>query len=251
MSSEFAGVPQIDRDAIERKAELERGHWWYAGRAEVLRAAVSRLPVRRGREVLEVGCGTGRNLGFLSSIGPARGIELNPSAVDWARRAGRRVESGEVRSMPFGDGDFGLVACLDVLEHVEDDAAALVEMRRVTEDGGLLLLTAPAYPRLFSDHDRAAGHRRRYSRRRLIGIAERAGWGPILTTHFNLLLLPPAAIVRLATRRRSGAPRSDLLRTPAVLDRVLAWPLRAEAAAIRSGFSLPAGLSLLLGLQAV
>ncbi len=255
MPAELAGVPLIDREAIDRKAELERVHWWYAGRRQVVRAALSRLPVPVGRPVLEVGCGTGHNLNWLSSVGRARGIEVNPGAVAWARRARRPVELGGVEALPFGDGEFGLLACLDVLEHVADDEAALAEMRRVTEPGGVLLLTVPAYPGLFSAHDEAAGHRRRYSRRRLVELVGRTGWKPILATHFNLVLLPVATGWRLGARvtsrlHPSHPPRSDLLRTPRALDGLLRWPLRAEAAAIRAGHSLPAGLSILLGLRA-
>jgi SAM-dependent methyltransferase len=253
VSGPLAGVPLIDRDAIARKAELERRHWWYRGRRHVVRAALARLPLMTGREVLEVGCGTGHNLTWLSELGPARGIEVNPAAVEWARAAGHRVETGDLEALAFGDGEFGLLACLDVLEHVSDDAAALREMRRVTEPGGVLLITVPAYPSLFSAHDRAAGHRRRYSPSRLIGLTRPAGWEPVLQTNFNLVLLPVAVAARLVSRpqRASRPPRSDLLRTPAALDGVLQWPLRAEAAAVRAGLSLPAGLSILLALRAV
>jgi SAM-dependent methyltransferase len=252
VSGELAGVPRIDRQAIERKAELESRHWWYGGRREVVRAALARMEPERGRRVLEVGCGTGHNLSWLSELGPVRGIEVNPGAVEWARSAGRAVELGDVEALPFADGQFGMLACLDVLEHAADDVVALVEMRRVTEPAGLLLITAPAYPRLFSGHDEAAGHRRRYARRELTELAVDCGWEPVLSTHFNLLLLPAAMAARLASRwGPSRPPRSDLLRTPPTLDRLLAWPMRAEAVAIRAGLTLPAGLSILLGLRAV
>jgi SAM-dependent methyltransferase len=252
VSTELAGIPQLDREGVERKAELERRHWWYRGRTEVVRAALTRLPVVSGSRVLEVGCGTGHNLAWLEAVGPAQGLEVNPDAVEWARNAGRKVDTGDVEELPFADGEFGLLACFDVLEHVADDRTALAEMRRVTADGGTLLLTAPAYPRLFSSHDEAAGHRRRYARRPLLDLARAARWEPVLSTHFNLLLLPIAASLRLATRRRPARreARSDLLRTPAGLDRVLEWPLRAEAAVVRAGVSLPAGLSILLGMRA-
>jgi SAM-dependent methyltransferase len=254
--SELAGVPQLDREEIDRKAELDRRHWWYRGRRAVVRAALTRLPVERGREALEVGCGTGQNLAWLSDVGPARGIEVNPAAVELARKAGHEVDVGNGEALPYADGRFGLLACLDVLEHVSDDEAALAEMRRVTQAGGVLLLTVPAYPRLFSGHDEAAGHRRRYTSRRLLELTHRTGWEPSVQTHFNLILLPAAVAgrlgARLASRRgRERAPRSDLLRTPPALDGVLQWPMRAEASAIRAGVRLPWGLSILLGLRAV
>jgi len=256
VSSELAGVPRLDLEEVARKAGLDERHWWYRGRRVVLRAALTQLAVRPGSRVLEVGCGTGSNLSWLAEVGPARGVELNPGGLAWARSAGHTVDEAAADALPFGDGEFGLLACLDVLEHVSDDRAALAEMRRVTAAGGTLLLTVPAYPRLFSEHDEAAGHRRRYGRAQLLELAGRTGWEPALVTNFNLLLLPVAAAARLARRlasRRgpSVTPRSDLLRTPPALNGPLQWPMRAEAAAIRAGIRLPAGLSLLLGLRAV
>jgi len=255
VSSELAGVPRLDLEEVARKAELDERHWWYRGRRAVLRAALTQLAVRPGCPVLEVGCGTGSNLALLAEVGPARGVELNPGGLAWARRAGHTVDEAAAEALPFGDGEFGLLACLDVLEHVSDDQAALAEMRRVTAPAGTLLLTVPAYPRLFSEHDEAAGHRRRYGRAQLLELAGRAGWEPALMTNFNLLLLPVAAAVRLARRfaslrGRQGTPRSDLLRTPPALDGALQWPMRGEAAAIGAGIRLPAGLSLLVGLRA-
>jgi SAM-dependent methyltransferase len=248
-----SGVPQLDRDRIALKAQLEEKHWWYRGRRAVLSAACRRLPIDAPGEVLDVGCGIGRNLDWLGGYGRTRGIELNPAAVAWARSQGRtQVDVGDAQALPYEDGRFGLVTCLDVLEHLPDDGMALAELRRVTRRDGTLVLTVPAYPRLFSTADEQAGHQRRYSARPLTELARSRGWEVLLRTHFNLILLPPAAIARLAARRRKShsQPRSDLLATPATLNGPLSVPMRIEAAAIGAGARLPAGLSLLLGLRA-
>ena len=111
---------------------------------------------------------------------------------------------------------------------------------------GVLLITVPAYPRLWSSHDELNRHCRRYTRPELLGRAVEAGWRPLRTTHFNALLLPVAAAWRLAERLRPGQapPTSELVRTPAALNWLLEQPLRAEAALLRSGRRIPAGLSL-------
>jgi hypothetical protein len=110
----------------------------------------------------------------------------------------------------------------------------------------MLLITVPAYPRLWSSHDELNRHYRRYTRPELLSRAVVAGWRPLRTTHFNALLLPVAAAWRLGERLRRGpAPAtSELQRTPAALNWLLEQPLRAEAALLRSGRRIPAGLSL-------
>ncbi len=153
--------------------------------------------------------------------------------------------------MPFEDASFDLITCLDVLEHTPDDTATLRELRRVTRPGGWLLLTVPAYQALWSRHDEANHHYRRYGRRSLRRAAGAAGWQVRRETSFNSLLLPPAAVVRLVQRRRNatGDYTPDLQLGPDWLNGALELPLRAEARWLRKGRTLPAGLSLMVVLR--
>jgi ubiquinone/menaquinone biosynthesis C-methylase UbiE len=251
VSRALAGVPMLDREGVGRKAELERTHWWYRGRRRVLEAVLARLSVSRDAEVLDIGCGTGATLELLGRYGRVSGVDVNPLAVAWARGRGvGEVSEASVDQLPYDDRRFSLVTCLDVLEHVPDDGAALAEATRVTRPGGLLLISAPAHPLLYSGHDVSAGHARRYTRRGLVSLAESSGWSTVFTTYFNILLLPIAAARRMLTRSTS-APRSDLLATPAALNAPLYGVLRAEAYLIGTGVGLPAGLSILLVLRRV
>lgn len=230
--------------------DADERHWWYRGRRRVVEAALERhAGLRRGR-ALDVGCGSGRTLDDLSSRGPAAGVDAAPAAVAAARARGHRdVHLGRAEALPFGDGAFELVTCLDVLEHIADDAGTLRELRRVTAPGGHLLLTVPAYPALWSAHDVRNHHRRRYRRADLRRLAPAAGWEVVELTHFNAALLAPAAAVRLAVRGDDDG-RSDLDRTPPWADPLLERVLAGEAALLRRGVRLPFGLSILAVLRA-
>lgn len=229
----------------------DEAHWWYRGRRRVLRAELDRLPQARRRAILDVGCGSGRTLDLLAAYGNAVGVDLSEEAVAVARERGHAgVLRAAAEQLPFADASFDLVTCLDVLEHTLDDRGALRELRRVTRPGGLLLVTVPAYPLLWSRHDELNLHRRRYTRNSLGAAARDAGWDVRRATAFNALLLAPAAAVRLAQRLRpSRSERSDLERTPVALDRVLELPLALEARLLRAGWRLPLGLSLLMVLS--
>jgi SAM-dependent methyltransferase len=226
---------------------VEESHWWYHGRRRIVIDLVARLPLPPQAHILDAGCGSGRNLVELARFGTAVGLE--PSArgaeVARARGVGEVVEAG-IDSMPFDDASFDLITLLDVLEHIEDDRGALLGLRRVARPGGVLLITVPAYPQLWSSHDELNLHYRRYTRRALLDRAEEAGWRPLRTTHFNALLLPVAAAWRFAERLRPNQEpsSSELVRTPAALNWLLEQPLRAEAGLLRSGRRIPAGLSL-------
>lgn len=224
-------------------------HWWYRGRRRVLRAQLARIGLPAGARILDAGCGSGRTLDELARLGTACGVDISPAAVAAARLRGHAdVRVASVEDLPFPDDRFDLVTCLDVVEHTDDDRATLRELRRVTRPGGVLLMTVPAYPGLWSRHDVRNGHRRRYTAPTARAAAAEAGWTVLRTGHFNSVLLPPAAAVRLAERGRDPRGRSDLALTPRSLDSVLELPLRLEAGLIRRGVRLPAGLSLLLAL---
>ena len=226
---------------------VEDRHWWYRGRRRIVLDAVRSLSLPSRPHILDAGCGSGRNLVELASFGDVVGLEPSTRGAEVARARGvGEVVVAGIDAMPFEDSRFDLITCLDVLEHIEDDLGALRELRRVARPGGILLITAPAYPRLWSSHDELNRHCRRYTRRVLLGRAVEAGWRPLRTTHFNALLLPVAAAWRLADRARprQAPPTSELVRTPASLNWLLEQPLRAEAALLRTGRRLPAGLSL-------
>lgn len=228
--------------------EVDEDHWWYRGRRAIIDGELDQLGLPRGLAALDAGCGSGRTLLQLSRYGHVSAIELDPDAA--AMAAGRGdfdVRVAALPELPWEDANFDLITSLDVIEHIEDDVAALRELRRVARPGATLLVTVPAYPSLWSRHDVANHHFRRYTRRALRTALVAAGWRPERMTSFNSVLLAPAAVVRLVQRGRPPQDErvSDLQLGPIWLNRMLELPLRAEARWLRSGHTLPLGLSLL------
>ena len=233
--------------------QVEDDHWWYRGRRRVLNRVIDTLDLPPGAEILDAGCGSGRNMVELAPRGEVTGIELSPAsaAVARSRNVGEVVE-GSVAELPFEDDSFDFAVCLDVIEHLDDDLQTLRELRRVVRPGGRLLVTVPAYPSLWSSHDVVNHHRRRYTRTSLLRAARESGWEATRTTHFNALLLPAAMTYRWWERlsnRPIGEHSSDLDRTPPWLNQVLRLPLQAEGALIAHGGRIPFGLSLLVVLR--
>lgn len=237
--------PQHERETLA----AEDGHWWYRGRRNIVCDLIASLGLERGAPILDAGCGGGRSLEDLIRFGEVTGLEPSGVSLDVAReRDVGRVVEGSILAMPFGDGEFALATSLDVIEHVDDDVGAFRELRRVVRDDGWLLVTVPAYPRLWSSHDVANHHFRRYTRATLLAAARAGGWDPVRTTHFNALLLPVAAVYRSLESRglaRREASELVLTSTPVWLNTVLLYPLLAERAALRRGRDLPAGLSIM------
>jgi SAM-dependent methyltransferase len=242
----------MDQIVMQAMLDADDRHWWYRGRRKVIRAELDRLALPGDAQLLDAGCGSGRTLLELVAYGTVCGIELNEDAAEIARSRGLgEVRVGRLEQLPWPDESFDLITCLDVIEHTPDDRATLAELRRVCRPGGWLLVTVPAYPALWSGHDEANHHYRRYSRGALRHAAAGAGWQVRRLSSFNSVLLAPAAAVRLADRRRDHADgyANDLDVGPAWLNSALEKPMALEAGWLRRGGTLPFGLSLLAVLQ--
>jgi SAM-dependent methyltransferase len=235
----------MERLAYTEMYEQEDVHWWFRGRRAVIWALLGRSELLPEPRLLDAGCGTGRNLVEFGVLGPASGVDPSADAVAFCQARGLQdVHRAGLETLPFDTGSFDLLLACDVIEHVEDDAGALRELRRVAAPGATLLLTVPAYQWMWTDHDVQLRHFRRYTLPTLRRRALDAGWQPVHGTYFNSIMLPLVAPARLASRlssRRRG--HTDLDRTPALLNRVLEQPLRLEAAVIKRGGRFPAGVS--------
>lgn len=235
----------MDPAYVATHMEEDRVHWWFRGRLAVITAALERALPRRPVRLLEVGCGTGNVLGALGRFGEAVGMETHPALAGAARAAGLDVREGRLPGdlvVPPGWAD--VVLALDVLEHLDDEAAALATARQALAEGGLLLVTVPAYQWLWSGHDVALGHYRRYTASRLRAVVEHAGFRVLRLSYFNTLLFPALVLLR-AWKRLVGDTTHDLRRPPPAVNRGLALVFALERHVV-GRCVLPFGGSLLL-----
>jgi SAM-dependent methyltransferase len=230
----------------------ERAHWWYAGMRCISEKLLERFPPRSSAgdaqqwEILDAGCGTGGMTKVLGSRGRVTGIDFSSEALRLAKL--RRLPGlvrASVGELPFEAGRFDLVTCFDVLYHlnVDDDVAALSELRRVLRPGGVLHVRLPAYDWIRGAHDAAVHTRHRYSRRELREKLASAGFEVAHTSYANSLLFPLAPAKRLLERGNGVGRVADLWQPPRSLNRMLADLLAAEAPVITS-VGLPWGLSI-------
>ena len=190
----------MERAVFDRMAELDQDHWWFIARRRILAEVIERVakPPKKAR-VLEVGCGTGHNLPMLGRFGKLEACELDDCARALAsKRLGREIKSARLPDLSMFERDsYDLVALLDVLEHVPDDVASLKAIFRRLKPGGALVLTVPANPWMWSAHDVAHHHFRRYSKRELARVIGEAGFEVQLLSFFNTLLFPLVAAARV------------------------------------------------------
>lgn len=226
---------------------LEDTYWWFVGRRRVVRALVRRFAPPNPR-ILDLGCGTGGTLDALVGLGELVGADISADALAFCRRRGHQaLQECSAEALPFRDDQFDVVICCDVFEHLEHDERGASEVLRVLRPGGVLIASVPAHPWLWSDHDVALSHYRRYSRRALRALLVGAGARIVKLTYAVSFVFPLVVLVRLLGHlrpRRNGNPDTHLVPPPGPINRLLIALHDLEAAVIvRAGF--PWGSSLI------
>jgi ubiquinone/menaquinone biosynthesis C-methylase UbiE len=232
---------------------LESNYWWFVGRRAIigrlLQSVVGAAPKREAARLLDIGCGTGANLAMLRSVlgsqASLTGVDFSSLALRFAREVnaaqGVSLARCDALRLPFASGSFDVATALDVLEHLRDDVGALQEVRRVLRPGGAFVWSVPAYQHLWSAHDEALHHFRRYEWRSLRSLLLRSGFR-VEKLSFAMSLMPPLAwawrkaILPFVPRRERSASRHSqgavLPTVPPLINRALVKYLEVEGGVI-------------------
>ena len=240
----------------------EQDYWWHVGKRAIVYSLLERYrggKMTQGR-ALDLGCGTGLNLDFLSRYAQPVGTDFSEEALSFCRERGHNLLcKADAAALPFPDGEFDIITALDVVEHLDDDLAALTEIRRVLRPGGFIIISVPAYPVLWSYWDDILGHRRRYTTRSMREVVRKSGLRLRKVTYSNASILLPTVALRImkaalgkaaASRGQGADPESDFIPVPGWLNKALTAYYRLEARFLARR-SLPFGLSVVCVAQRI
>ena len=239
------GFPLMERVVYDQMAALDQRHWWYRARREVLAELIRRYaPLPPMAKLLEIGCGTGHNLALLSEFGDVEALELDEAARGVAeKRLGRAVMSAPLPELKgVGRRCYDLIGAFDVIEHIDDDLAAVASIAKRLKPHGKFIMTVPAHQWMWSAHDVVNHHKRRYSKGRLRKLIEGSPLRLDAIGYFNSFLFPVAVVERLASKA-FGNDRADLGLPPKALNAFLERVFAAERYFV-GRLPLPPGLSL-------
>jgi SAM-dependent methyltransferase len=205
---------------VRKLTELEDRHWWYRERRHLVARAIGGL---RPGLALDVGAAGGGNTRVLQAAGwTAAALEYGAEGAHVAADRGIPVVRGDATRLPFAPESLDLVVAYDVLEHIPDDATAAKQIFELLRPGGRFLVAVPCDMRLWSAHDEAVNHVRRYSREELVALLTGAGFVLDEVRSWMVLLRPAVAL-----RRRSSSG-SDLDDPPRWLNAALGAVVAAE-----------------------
>ncbi len=196
---------------------LEKKHWWFVSRRDIIFTLLGQLKVEKEQKILDVGCSGGILLESLKHQGYTNtyGIDISEKAIDVCKNRGLDnvlVSPGEVTN--FSDNKFDVIIASDILEHIEDDNKALSEWYRILKPGGILLVFVPAFNFLWSQHDEVNFHYRRYTKRSLLQKILKYNFNILKSSYWNFSLFFAVIIPRLSQRlfRKNNKKFNDQLR---------------------------------------
>jgi SAM-dependent methyltransferase len=195
--------------------------------------------------ILDVGCGTGANLGMLSAYGQAEGVDVSDDALAFCQKKGLKAQKGLAESLPFADETFDLTSALDVVEHLDDDIAGLREMYRVTKHGGYSLIFVPAFMWLWGVQDDISNHRIRYTKLQIVERLENAGFKIERATYANWTFFTPILAGRLFMKATGIKPASENNITVSALNGVFGKLFGGERFWLKH-FDFPIGVSIVV-----
>ena len=237
----------MDRAVFDRMAAIDAEHWWFAARREIIAGLIERQAgLGADARILEVGCGTGSNLALLQKYGRVDAIEPDdPARALASARSGIAVKGGLLPDgVQLDDGAYDLIVLLDVLEHIPDDLGTLRALLPKLAPRGRFLVTVPAAPWMWSSHDAAHHHQRRYTAASLSKVFEEAGYRVRYRSHFNTVLFPLIAGARIAGKLLKREGGDDEI-PPRPLNSLLKGLFGLERHLVGRG-TLPFGVSLAL-----
>ena len=216
-------------------ARAEDTYWWFRARRYILHQVLAAIFTdQKAGRILDIGAGTGANAASFAQSYPVSGIDVSQFAIQLARKRFPHVEfhCGQITAFPELLQQADVVTLLDVMEHVPDDVLLLSQVLSMVRPGTHIVITVPAEVELWSPHDEALGHYRRYSPERLRQAWENLPVTCMTLTPFNSRLYWPIRLMRLKNRLQGkslGGQENDLVPLPSPVNRFLEWIFRWES----------------------
>jgi len=238
----------MNQKEYEKLYRFEHFYWWHVGRRDILKTFLERFLKSRKNQILEIGCGTGGNLEVLSQFGKVIGLDISEQALSFCKKRGfNNLVLGRAEKTNFSSESFNLVVALDVLEHIKEDEAALKEAWRILKKGGHFLATVPAYQFLWSEHDEALGHQRRYSISDFSKKLNKSGFDILKRSYLISFVFPLVFGYRIL--RKIFFPQSKqntaYLILPKFINNLFIYLLKLESFLLRY-FDFPFGISIIV-----
>lgn len=240
----------MNKNEYKKMEEFEKDYWWHRGKRFVLKDILKKYAPGKSKEVLEMGCGAGTITEILSRNHKVLGIDVSEEAIHICHKKG--LSNTELRDIFDLDtkkykNHFDICISLDVLEHIQEDKKAMKIVYDVLKPQGAFIVNVPAHKFLWSEHDEALQHKRRYTRYELRRKLEESGFNIVKETYFVSFVFPIIVFYRTWGNlfHRGAYPKTSYVKLNDSLNNFFTKLLEIETKLIRKS-SLPLGTTLIM-----
>jgi len=231
-------------DYKEYKLGMGNSYFWHRAKKDLIAVLMSKVAVKNKKlRILSLGAGTGEETEILNKYGDVYVVDINKDTLKLIpKNLCFQKKIADACKLPFKENFFDLAASFDVFEHISDDTKSVSEVYRVLKRKGLLIFSVPAFQFLFSSHDRAAEHKRRYNKRSLKKLLKK--FNNLKLNYWNFVLFLPIAYIRLM-KKKSEVNKLDYVKFPKFLNLFFYNILKVENKSIKNDIPLPFGLTII------
>lgn len=252
VANAYADYPDSGFDLTDKNAQSS---FWVSSRNRLFKNIVQRNMSPTGKtKFLEIGCGTGD---FIQQIVQNENLEITGSEIYLKGLLYAKKNLPKVDFIQFDvtqgvvSEEFDLIVAFDVIEHIEDDVAALTNINQMLTKNGVFIVSVPQHMFLWSKLDEIVKHKRRYSRRELVAKLQENGFDISYCTSYLFFLFPLMLISRIFDKGRDQTQSDEValekrVKFSSVLNWVFDLFMRIDEALIRLGISLPFGGTLVV-----
>lgn len=236
----------MEKYLYEDLFRLEDTHWWHISKRRTVKTLIFKFCKKSKLKILDMGCGTGKNMKELESFGAVFGIDTSGDAIAYCKTRGlTKVKLGSTYRSGFDAKTFDLITLLDVLEHT-DEHKTLAEASRILVSGGEILITVPAFGWLWSRWDDVLHHRRRYNKSMLKEVLVSEGFEVVKISYLYSFLIIPTLLVRsIKSLSPNKSYSSDFKLSSPIINKLMIFVCDLERI-VMMAISIPFGTSLVV-----
>jgi ubiquinone/menaquinone biosynthesis C-methylase UbiE len=225
--------------------KLEETHWWHKSKRTIVTDLLKKNLNSKNLRILDIGCGTGRNLQALSELGSVWGIDNSKDAIMYCKKRGfKNAILGDAHNTKLKANSFDAITLLDVLEHT-DHNKTLQEVYRLLKPHGLVVITVPAYKKLWSQWDVVLHHKRRYTKKNLSEVLQKNFFSVKKISYLYSFLVAPVYVIRLIKSKISSKNYSSDFTINSNIVNTLFSKIASFEAFFAKNFTVPFGTSII------
>lgn len=234
-------------DIVDYKAKSSKDFWWFKGKRNLLNVLLNNYCNKTNLKILDVGCGTGEDLNIINEFGKITIMDISKEALNLIpNNLVERKILGDVQKLPqVLYNKFDVVIMLDLLEHIKNDDLAIDQCYKSLKKDGILILLVPAISKIYSAHDRALQHYRRYDKKVLLKkIGKKFKDNKIF--YWNCILSLPIFLLKILRKNsKKGGTDISSVQLPNFVNGFFYYVIKFENYLIKHKIYLPIGVSLI------